>query len=75
MGFFGKWPHFVLRLGCSPQANNSTLAPRRVFSATYTPRQKTDLIFFAAPAAKLCETFLTSGNTAHEGGVFSSENE
>ena len=35
----------------------STLAPREVFLATYTPPPKMIAIYFAAAAAKLCEAF------------------
>ena len=37
----------ALRLGCPPRADNSTLAPREVFSATYTPPPKMIAVPFA----------------------------
>ena len=43
----------ALRLGCAPMAHNSTLAPRKVFFPTYTPRGKTISFYFAPPGAKL----------------------
>ena len=53
----------ALRLGCPLKADNSTLTPRKVFSATHMSRQKTDNIDFASADAKLCEAFfcLTTG--------------
>ena len=47
----------ALRLGCPLTADNSTLAPRKVFSATHRSRQKTDQTSFASADAKLCEDF------------------
>ena len=47
----------ALRLGCPLKADNSTPAPRNVFSATHRSRQKTDHIAFASADAKLCEAF------------------
>ena len=47
----------VLRLSCPLSADNSTLTPRKVFSATHMSRQKTDHIAFASADAKLCEAF------------------
>ena len=46
----------VLRLCCPLIADNSTLTPRKVFSATHMSRQKTD-IDFASADAKLCKAF------------------
>ncbi len=40
-GFSDKGMRCALRLGCPPKADNSTLATREVFYATYTPPQKT----------------------------------
>ena len=39
--------HCALRLGCPPKADNSTLASREVFSATYTPPPKMIAVPFA----------------------------
>ena len=46
-------------------ADNSTLAAREVFSATYTPSPKMIPVPFAPIGAKLCEAF-TSCNPARE---------
>ena len=54
---FSRRLRCVLRLGCPLKADNSTLAPRNVFSATHRSRQKTDHIAFASADAKLCEAF------------------
>ena len=50
----------ALRLGWPLQAANSTLAPRKVFSATHMSRQKTDFTAFTSADVKLCEAFFTS---------------
>ena len=47
----------VLRLCCPLIADNSTLTPRKVFSATHMSRQKTYNTAFASADAKLCEAF------------------
>ena len=47
----------VLRLCCPLIADNSTLTPRKVFSATHMSRQKTYNNAFASADAKLCEAF------------------
>ena len=47
----------ALRLGCPLMADNSTLALRKVFSATHMSRQKTDYIDFTPAGVKLCEAF------------------
>ena len=39
--------HSLGTLGCPPKADNSTLAPRNVFSATYTPPPKMIAVPFA----------------------------
>lgn len=49
----------ALRLGCPLMADNSTLALRKVFSATHRSRQKTNFTAFASADAKLCEAFST----------------
>ena len=54
--FFEKEP-LVLRLCCPLIADNSTLTPRKVFSATHMSRQKTNYAAFASADAKLCEAF------------------
>ena len=60
---FSRRLRCVLRLGCPLSADNSTLTPRKVFSATHRSRQKTDHPAFASADAKLCEAFfcLTTG--------------
>ena len=58
-----KRSRFVLRLGCPPEADNSTLAQCKVFSPTYTPPEKTDSIDFLPAGKKLCEAFLTVSGT------------
>ena len=40
-----------LRLGRSLEANDSTLTPRKVFSATHMSRQKTNQTYFAPTGA------------------------
>ncbi len=55
---FSRKLRCVLRLCCPLIADNSTLTPRKVFSATHMSRQKTDNIDFASADAKLCEAFL-----------------
>ena len=57
---FSRKIRYVLRLYCPLIADNSTLTPRKVFSATHMSRQKTDNIDFASADAKLCEAFLAS---------------
>ena len=54
---FSRKLRCVLRLCCPLIADNSTLTPRKVFSATHMSRQKTDLTAFASADAKLCEAF------------------
>ena len=54
---FSRKLRCVLRLSCPLTADNSTLTPRKVFSATHMSRQKTDHIAFASADAKLCEAF------------------
>ena len=54
---FSRRLRCVLRLGCPLKADNSTLTPRKVFSAARRSRQKTDHIAFAYADAKLCEAF------------------
>ena len=56
---FSRKNRFVLRLCCPLIADNSTLTPRKVFSATHMSRQKTYDTAFASADAKLCEAFLT----------------
>ena len=41
-------------------ADNSTLTPRKVFSAAHRPRQKTDFAAFTSADVKRCEAFSTS---------------
>ena len=54
---FSRKIRYVLRLYCPLIADNSTLTPRKVFSATHMSRQKTDHTAFASADAKLCEAF------------------
>ena len=54
---FSRKLRCVLRLCCPLIADNSTLTPRKVFSATHMSRQKTDHTAFASADAKLCEAF------------------
>ena len=54
---FSRKLRYVLRLSCPLIADNSTLTPRKVFSATHMSRQKTNCIAFASADAKLCEAF------------------
>ena len=54
---FSRKLRCVLRLGCPLIADNSTLTPRKVFSATHMSRQKTYHTAFASADAKLCEAF------------------
>ena len=56
---FSRKLRCVLRLSCPLTADNSTLTPRKVFSATHMSRQKTYNTAFASADAKLCEAFLT----------------
>ena len=56
---FSRRLRCVLRLCCPLTADNSTLTPRKVFSATHMSRQKTYHTSFASADAKLCEAFLT----------------
>ena len=60
---FSRRLRCVLRLGCPLSADNSTLTPRKVFSAAHRSRQKTNHPAFASADAKLCEAFfcLTTG--------------
>ena len=57
-GFSAKGMRFALRLGCPPKADNSTLATRKVFFATYTPPQKTSKNYSRRARRELCEAFL-----------------
>ena len=54
---FSRKLRCVLRLCCPLIADNSTLTPRKVFSATHMSRQKTYNTAFASADAKLCEAF------------------
>ena len=54
---FSRKIRYVLRLYCPLIADNSTLTPRKVFSATHMSRQKTYNNAFASADAKLCEAF------------------
>ena len=54
---FSRKLRCVLRLCCPLIADNSTLTPRKVFSATHMSRQKTYHTAFASADAKLCEAF------------------
>ena len=58
-GFSDKLLQSAACIICPQWGTDSTLAAREVFSARYTPRQKTDWILFAANGGKLCEAFLT----------------
>ena len=59
---FSRKLRCVLRLGCPLIADNSTLTPRKVFSATHMSRQKTYHTAFASAGAKLCEAFFDKLN-------------
>ena len=61
---FSRKLRCVLRLCCPLIADNSTLTPRKVFSATHMSRQKTDNIDFASADAKLCEAFFDKLTTS-----------
>ena len=54
---FSRKLRCFLRLCCPLIADNSTLTPRKVFSATHMSRQKTYNTAFASADAKLCEAF------------------
>ena len=62
---FSRKLRYVLRLGCPLIADNSTLTPRKVFSATHMSRQKTDRTAFASADAKLCEAFFDKLKSPH----------
>ncbi len=58
--FFDKGDSAALRASVVRQGRTIRhSAPRKVFSATYTPPSKMIKIHFAAAAAKLCEAFST----------------
>ena len=59
---FSRRLRCVLRPGCPLSADNSTLTPRKVFSATHRSRQKTNHPAFASADAKLCEAFFLLDN-------------
>ena len=59
---FSRKLRCVLRLCCPLIADNSTLTPRKVFSATHMSRQKTYHTTFASADAKLCEAFFDKLN-------------
>ena len=61
---FSRKNRCVLRLCCPLIADNSTLTPRKVFSATHMSRQKTNYAAFASADAKLCEAFFDMLNMA-----------
>ncbi len=60
---FSRKLRCVLRLCCPLIADNSTLTPRKVFSATHMSRQKTYNTAFASADAKLCEAFFDKLNS------------
>ena len=64
---FSRKLRCVLRLCCPLTADNSTLTPRKVFSATHMSRQKTNRIAFASADAKLCEAFLQTATPGKPG--------
>jgi len=56
---FSFWNGFrcALRLGCPPAADNSTLAPRKVFFPPRMSPEKTILISSRRARRELCEAF------------------